>query len=97
MLDPACTLLVKTCVVACTVGADTCVTAVTLAADTLPDTVTRLDALSNVNPADPAKISPSLNCTWVLAPPASTLPVMLPTKLVAVILPVTDRLPKTLA
>ena len=49
-------------------------------ATTLPVTDTTLAAVSNVNAGDPARISLLLNCTWVLAPPASILPWMLPIK-----------------
>ena len=65
---------------------------------TLPATVTKLAVLSNVNPAEAPNISPvSLNCTCVLEPAASTLPVMLPMilpiKYGAVTLPVDEILP----
>ena len=60
---------------------------------TLPVITTVFEALLKVNAALPAKISPSLNCTCVLAPPASTLPSMLPMKKGAVILPVAETMP----
>ena len=65
-----------------------------LVALTLPPTVTRFDVLSNVNPDVAPKISPvSLNCTCVLDPAASILPLILPIKFVAVIVPVATTLP----
>ena len=49
----------------------------------LPELIRALDALSNVNAALAPNRSPSLNCTCVLAPAASMLPLMLPMKLEA--------------
>ena len=64
------------------------------AALTLPETVSKLDDLSKVNPALAPSTSPvSLYCTSVILPAASILPLMLPTKLAAVIVPAADTLP----
>ena len=52
-----------------------------LPAVTVPVMPTALVVLLNVKPGLPANKSLSLNWTWVLAPPASMFPVMLPTKL----------------
>ena len=63
----------------------------------LPVADTAFDVLSNVNAAEPFRMSPSLNCMLVLAPPASILPLILPIKFCAVTLPLnTAPVPVTL-
>ena len=81
------TLPARTLPVAVTVAVVTSPTVVRLPAATLPLTVTKLLALLNVNAAEPFRMSLSLNCICVLAPPASMLPNILPKKFCAVTLP----------
>ena len=65
-----------------------------LAPVTLPVTAKAFELVLNVKPADAPNMLPVvLNCTCVLDPAASTLPVTLPKKLAAVTLPEALMLP----
>ena len=63
---------------------------------TLPVITTVFEDFTKVKAGLPARISLSLNCTCVLAPPASMLPNMLPIKYGAVMLPEAETMPVVL-